>query len=158
MGECVSLLQCYSINKLWFTIPSYIIDAGGYKLLIFPNPASAWMLAWWLAFPLMGVMAWTPSEADSAMKFNMPDVYLGVCFWNKHLLKGEEGSRSGRPEGEVMLPCRLMMTSAGHTDSGVRMAFGSHVVLHGQVFLGLWRSIVLFCFCYILPLIGECES
>lgn len=30
------------------------------------------------------------------MEFSMPNAYLGVCFWNKHLLKGGEGSRSGQ--------------------------------------------------------------
>lgn len=43
--------------------------------------------------PLTVVVAW---EADPGMEVSGPNVYLGVCFGNKHLLKGEEGSRSGQ--------------------------------------------------------------
>lgn len=60
----------------------------------------------------MALVAWFPSEADSEMKFQMPDVYLGICFWNKHLLKGGEGSRSGQ-SGGVMLQGGPVKASAG---------------------------------------------
>lgn len=43
--------------------------------------------------PLIVAVDW---EADPEMEVSGPTVYLGVCFGNKHLLKGEEGSRSGR--------------------------------------------------------------
>lgn len=43
--------------------------------------------------PLIVVVAW---EVDPEMEVSGPNVYLGVCFGNKHLLKGEEGRGSGQ--------------------------------------------------------------
>lgn len=95
--------------------------------------------------PLIVVVAW---EADPEMEVSGPNVYLGVCFGTKHLLKGEEGSRSGQKRS----------SSAGLAHGGLSRPHGflsgkapsdDHMCQHGLVFTALHRSIVL-CFHYIL--------
>lgn len=104
--------------------------------------------------PLIVVVAW---EADPEMEVSGPNVYLGVCFGTKHLLKGEEGSRSGQKRS----------SSAGLAHGGLSRPHGflsgkapsdDHMLCqHGLVFTALHRSIVL-CFHYILLPIGKTEA
>lgn len=142
-------------HRCWRILASDLPQTSRCSINSCKTTLDVWMMT---GFPLMAVMVWAPSEADSVMKFNMPDIYLGVCFWNKHLLKGGDGSRSGQRgksycNADPWWPQQATQALEQEWPSDYPM-----LCQHGQVFLGLHRSIVLFCFCYILPLIGEPEA
>lgn len=104
--------------------------------------------------PLIVVVAW---EADPEMEVSGPNVYLGVCFGTKHLLKGEEGSRCGQKRSSSAVLARDGLSRPHGFLSGNVPSDDHMLCQRGPVFTALHRSIVL-RFQYILLPIGKTEA